>query len=156
MSNIPPVPVAPGRDPNQPINPPTDGCLDDFDDVELLASGDLRLKDPTRNNAPTSIVITLASPIHPDRKRMEMAHQRRLLATIRKSGQIQVDDPEERELAEIDKLVSCTLGWRGARTPFSPAAARALYSDPKRMHIRWQVRDALDDMELFTRRSARN
>ncbi len=124
--------------------------LFDFDAIETVESADLRIKDPTRTNAPTPFVITLASPIHPARKRIELAEQRRMQAALMKTGKLQLDDPEERELSLIDKLVAATLGWRGAKVPYSPAAARKLYSDPKRIYVRDQVRTALDDMELFT------
>lgn len=137
-------------------SPDTPAELFDFDDVQVIESADLRIKDPTRNNAPTSIVIKLASPIHPDRKRVEMAQQRRMLAAMQKTGKLQLDDPEEREAAEVDKLVASTLGWTGARTPYSREAAKKLYADPARMYVRQQVREALDDMELFTRSSARS
>jgi hypothetical protein len=128
----------------------------DFDSVEVLESADLRIKDPSRNNAPTGIVITLASPIHPDRKRSEQAVSRRMQAVLQKTGKLQLSDPEERELEELDKLVACTLGWVGSKTPFSRDAARKVYADPRRLHIRMQVREALDDMELFTQACAQS
>lgn len=126
----------------------------DPDSIEVVDRADVRIKDPTRNNAPTSWVITLASPIHPARKRLEMAQQRRMQAHLMKTGKLQLDDPEERELVEIDKLVMSTLGWSGATIPFSADAARRIYSDSRRSYVTAQVRQALDDMELFTKACA--
>ena len=54
-----------------------------------------------------------------------------------------MSDPEDDEADQVDMLVSCTLGWTGAAVPFSPQAARALYTDPKRRWLRDQVQAAL-------------
>jgi hypothetical protein len=43
-------------------------------------------------------------------------------------------------------LVANTIGWEGAAVPYSPQAALALYSDPKRQWLRSQVRAALDEI----------
>lgn len=125
----------------------------DLDTVEVVESADLRIKDPTRNLAPTNIVFSLASPMHRARRSWEFAQQRKLAAAMQKTGRLNLGDPEEREAAELEKLVVCTLGWRGSKTPFSADAARKLYADPARLHIREQVKTALDDIELFTRLS---
>ena len=42
----------------------------------------------------------------------------------------------------------------GSAQPLSPDAARRLYGDPKRRWLCAQVRDALDERELFTQASA--
>lgn len=121
-----------------------------FDDVP---SGTVRIKDPT-TGAPTSMVITLAGPEHPDRKRRLFARQRRMRAALAKTGKLQMSDPEDDEAEELDELVASTLGWEGAAVPYSADAARAAYSDGKRRWLRDQVRQALDERELFTRSSA--
>lgn len=142
---------------DHPTQLPTPGAdVFDFDSVETVESAELRVKNPLVGNQPTPFVLTLASPIHPDRKRLEHAQQRRMQAAMVKTGRLQLDDPEERERAETEKLVACTLGWRGAAVPYSPQAARALYSDPRRLYVREQVLQALGDLELFTRASAQN
>lgn len=124
----------------------------DFETIEDTTTGEHRVKAPS--GEPTAMVITLAGPEHPERKRRLMAKQRRLRAQLAKTGKMPVSDPADDEADEIDELVACTLGWLGAAVPYSPAAARALYSDPKRRWLRDQVAAALQERELFTRASA--
>jgi hypothetical protein len=124
--------------------------LDAFEDVDRA---DVRIKDPT-TGAPTAMVITLAGPEHPDRKRLVFARQRRLRAVLAKTGKLQVSDPEDDAADQLDMLVACTLGWAGASVPFSRDAARKLYGDARRGWLRDQVQAALDERELFTRSSA--
>jgi hypothetical protein len=124
----------------------------DFSTYEDVPTGTVRIKTPA--GGPTSMVVTLAGPEHPDRKRRLFARQRRLRAVLAKTGKLPVNDPEEDDDAEVDELVACTLDWTGAATPFSPDAARALYSDPKRRWLRDQVKAALEDREAFTQGSA--
>ena len=122
----------------------------DFEDVE---SAEVRIKDPT-TGAPTPMVIVLAGPEHPDRKRLLFARQRRMRAQLSKTGKVQLADPEEDEAEELDNLLACTLGWRGAQVAYSRDAARTLYTDSRRRWLRDQVQAALQERELFTRRSA--
>lgn len=124
--------------------------LDEYEDV---ATADVRIKNP-KTGAPTSMVVTLAGPEHPDRKRIQFAKSRRLRAELSKTGKLPVTDPEEDEAEETDMLVSCTIGWTGADPAFSKQAARAVYTDPKRRWLRDQVLAALNERELFTRASA--
>ena len=126
----------------------------DFDTEETVDSFDLVIK--TTAGEPTPIVITLASPVHPQREAWELQYRdRKRAALARSKGDLKGlgsarDDIED----ETEKLALCTLGWRGSKTTYTRAAARAIYADPKRLHIRNQVKAALDDAELFTRRSA--
>lgn len=121
-----------------------------FEDVP---TGTLAIKNPL-TGAPTGMVITLAGPEHPDRKRRLFARQRRLRALMAKTGKMPVSDPEEDAAEELDDLVAATLGWSGAALTYSPEAARQLYSDPKRRWLFDQVKQGLDERELFTRSSA--
>lgn len=123
--------------------------------VEDVPTGELRIKDPL-TGAPTAMVITLAGPEHPDRKRRLFVRQRRLRAAMAKTGKLPVSDPEDDEADLVDELTASTLGWTGSAQPFSPEAARRLYSDPKRRWLCAQVREALDERELFTQASAAN
>jgi hypothetical protein len=125
----------------------------DFEAFEDVSTGTLTVRNP-KTGAPTPMVITLAGPEHPDRKRRLFARQRKLRAAMVKTGRLNVSDPEEDRAEELTELVACTLGWEGAAVPYTPAAAQALYSDPKRTWLRDQVRQALEDRELFTRSSA--
>ena len=122
----------------------------DLTAFEDTTTADVRIKNPT-TGAPTPMVVNLAGPEHPDRKRITFAKQRRLRAGLAKTGKLQVGDPEDDEAEELDLLVACTLGWQGAPMQFSPKAARDLYSDPKRRWLRDQVQTALQERELFTR-----
>jgi hypothetical protein len=132
---------------------PTDPApVFDFTAFEDTTTADVRIKNPA-TGAPTPMVVTLAGPEHPDRKRISFAKQRRMRAGLAKTGKLQVGDPEEDEAEELDMLIACTLGWQGAPVAYSPKAARELYSDPKRRWLRDQVQTALQERELFTRAS---
>lgn len=126
--------------------------LEAFEDVDRA---EVRVKNPT-TGAPTSMVVTLAGPEHSERKRLSFAKQRRMRASLAKTGKIPVNDPEEDEAEELDMLVASTLGWRGASVDFSRDAARKLYGDPKRRWLRDQLLAALNERELFTRACATN
>ena len=127
----------------------------DFTRFEDTDRADVRIKDPT-TGAPTPMVVTLAGPEHPDRKRITFARQRRMRSALAKTGKLQVGDPEDDEADELELLVICTLGWAGAPVAYSTAEARTLYADPKRRWLRDQVQAALNERELFTRSSAVN
>lgn len=120
---------------------------------EDVHSAEIRIKNP-ETGAPTPMLVTIAGPEHPDRKRIVFARQRRLRAALAKTGKLLVSDPEDDDAEELDLLVACTLGWSGAPVAYSAAECRRLYADPKRQWLRRQVRAALDEVELFTRRSA--
>jgi hypothetical protein len=124
----------------------------DFDAFEDVPTTDLRIKDP--NGLPTAMLITLAGPEHPDRKRRQFVRQRKFRAEFAKAGKMPVTDPSDDYDDETDELVACTLGWVGAAVPYSPSAARTLYADPKRQWLRVQVKAALDERDRFTRSSA--
>lgn len=120
--------------------------------IEDVLTGTLRVRDA--DGAPTSWVLTLAGPEHPDRKRRLFARQRRLRASLAKTGKIPTSDPEDDDLESVDELVACTLGWEGSALPYSAEAARRLYADSKRRWLRDQVATALDERALFMRSSA--
>lgn len=120
-----------------------------------MTSATLRIKNP-KTGAPTAMEVTLAGPEHPERKRLVYARQRKLRQNLAKTGKLPVVDPEDEEADELEQLIACTLGWAGASVAFNPAAARALYSDPKRRWLRDQVEAALAERELFTRASVQS
>lgn len=125
----------------------------DFDGFEDVDRADVRIKDPV-TGAPTPMVVTLAGPEHPDRQRLVFARQRRFRAVLSKTGQVPVSDPEEDAAEQLELLLASTLGWSGAKVPYSRDAARAVYTDPKRRWLRDQVAKALEQRELFTRSCA--
>ena len=124
----------------------------DVSKFQDMPSGELNVKDPF--GAPTGMVITLAGPEQPDRKRRQFARQRRLRNELSKTGRLPRTDPEDDDRDEIEELVASTLGWTGSAVPYSVAAARDLYSDTARQWLRVQVKVALDERELFIRSSA--
>ncbi len=121
-----------------------------FEDAD---SADLRIKHPV-TGAPTAMVVQIAGPEHPLRRRLVLDRQRRLRAHLAKTGNMHISDPEDDAADDLELTVACTLGWRGAAQPYTPAAARALYADPKRRWLRDQVQAGLQDRALFMRSSA--
>ena len=109
--------------------------------------------------ARTTSTITLASAENPVRKKLEHAKQRKYRADVQKLGKVQFSDPAEEIDEQTDYLVASTLGWNlkqaGKPLEFSPAAARALYTDPKRDWVRKQVGEALNQNQLFIKDSAK-
>lgn len=122
---------------------------------EDTPTGKLVIKNPL-TGAPTGMVITLAGPEHPDRKKRLFNRQRRLRAALAKTGKMPVTDPVDDAAEELDDLVAATLGWEGAVVPYSADVARTWYSDPKRRWLCDQVKTALEERELFTRSSAQS
>lgn len=128
-----------------------------FEDAQ---SGSVTIKDPA-TGASTALVIELAGPEHPARRKDGFARARRMRQELMKSGKVQLDDPEEEEAENTAKLADYTLGWSGlvsGGTPvtFTRAAALQLYSDPKRRWLRDQVSVALEQRERFIKRSDSN
>lgn len=121
-----------------------------FEDAD---SADLRINHPL-TGAPTTMVVQIAGPEHPLRRRLVLDRQRRLRAHMAKTGNVHISDPEDDAADDLDLTVACTLGWRGAAQAYSPAAARELYADPKRRWLRDQVQAGLQDRALFMRSSA--
>ena len=128
--------------------------LPDFGDVEDLEEADLELIRPGET-APCGIVIRLAGPTHPKRRAWLLARSRKLRAVMEKAGKVKLPDPVEDEAEDVELLVTCTLGWRGAATAYSPDAARALYSNHRTAWVRDAVKTALEERERFTSRSVR-
>ena len=126
--------------------------LEAFEDVDRA---EVRIKNPT-TGAPTPMVVVVAGPEHPDRRRMGMARARRLRAPMVKTGKLPMSAPEDAEADRLEELVACTLDWRGSSVPYTKDAARRLYADPRRRWLRDQVQAALQERELFTRACARN
>jgi hypothetical protein len=129
----------------------------DLDSFEDVSSGEYVVKHP-ETNQPTAIVVTLAGPEHPNRKKIAFAAQRRLRKVLQQTGKLQLADPEEEEGEEVDMLVACTLGWKGIAVggkalAYSAEAARSLYTDPKRRWLRDQIKAALNEREHFIKRS---
>lgn len=130
----------------------------DIADYEDMSAAELRIKTPD-TGASTPILISIAGPEHPARKRIAQERTRRQRAALQTSGRLQLDDPEDDDEIELGMLVASTLGWSGLTmggqaVPFSAQEARKLYADPKRRWLRDQVLAGLSKRELFIRRSA--
>ena len=129
--------------------------LDDYEDIE---AGKLVLVNP-RTNEPTTSFIELASPEHQARKRIDLARTRKLRAEFSSTGKMPSTDPVDDIDEETDYLVASTLGWNltvgGQPLQFSAAAARALYTDPKKQWVRAQALAGLRKTELFIKTSAK-
>jgi hypothetical protein len=129
--------------------------LDDFEDIE---AGRLVLANP-KTNEPTTSYIELASPEHQARKRLDLARTRKLRSEYSQTGKMPSTDPVDDIEEETDYLVATTLGWNltagGAPVEFSAAAARKLYTDPKKQWVRAQALVGLRKTELFIKNSAK-
>jgi hypothetical protein len=122
--------------------------------IEEVTTGTLRVRNDI-TGALTTWVITLAGPEHPDRKRRQVAQQRRMRAAFFKSGGKPPSiDPEDEEADLLDELVASTLGWEGIADAYTPQKAREFYSDRRLAWLRRQVKEALEERERFMRASA--
>jgi hypothetical protein len=130
--------------------------LDDFADVDTAV---VFLKHP-QTLAPTTASITLAGREHPSRKRIDLDRTRKLRQVFFKTGKLPSSDPSEDHEDETVYLVASTLGWTltkgGKSLPFSPAAARELYTDPTKGWVRDQVLEAMRNGDLFIKACATN
>jgi hypothetical protein len=131
----------------------------DLNKISDAPSADVEIKDP-ETGAPLGVFFTMAGPEHPKRKAIEFARQRKIRASLQKTGKIELNDPEDDEQAASDMLVACTLGWRGrcdasgAEIPYSPQAASTLFNDDSKGWLRHQLVTAMNERERFIKRSA--
>ena len=127
--------------------------------IKDLDSADIEVKDPT-TQAPLGMTVTLAGPENPKRQTIEYAVQRKLRASLQKTGKIELADPIDDMQDGIEKLAACTLGWKGyqdeagVEVPFSAAAALKAYTDEP--WLRDQMMTALNERERFIKSSAAN
>lgn len=130
----------------------------DIDAYEDIPVGKLTLLDP-KTQEPTDTYIELASPEHEARKRIDLARTRKLRAAFSSTGKVPSTDPLDEIEEETDYLVASTLGWNlkrgGVPVEFTPAAVRAMYTDPKRQWLRAQVAAGVRKSELFIKDSAK-
>jgi hypothetical protein len=129
----------------------------DVSSYEDLPTAEFEVKDPVTGGS-TPIVIKIGGPEFAPRKRIVQDRVKRMTDRASKMGRVTAPSAEENEETETDILVAATLGWRGLAyegkpLEFSAEAARTLYTDPKRRWLRDQVKSALDDKDLFIKRS---
>lgn len=130
----------------------------DIANIIEVDSSEYELRHPTEQT-PLGITFILAGPEHDARRDLDQQAQRRMRSRFSRTGQVQLDDPEEVREQVTRYLVGCTLGWRylvidGKPTDHSDAAAKALYENPRYAWIRRQIRAALDAQENFIRSSS--
>ena len=127
--------------------------------IKTVQTFDYEVKDEQGN--PTGVVFTLAGPNHPIRKAAQMAANRKLIASARKTGRVELPDPEDAEAQRVKDLTAFTLGWRGyadesGEVAFTPEAASALYGDPELLWLSNQIDTALGEQDRFTKRVGTN
>lgn len=123
--------------------------------IKTVPTFDYEVKDEQGN--PTGVIFTLAGPNHPIRKAAQMAANRKLIASARKTGRVELPDPEDAEAQRVKDLTAFTLGWRGyadesGEVAFTPEAASALYGDPELLWLSNQIDTALGEQDRFTKR----
>lgn len=127
--------------------------------IKTVQTFDYEVKDEQGN--PTGVIFTLAGPNHPIRKAAQMAANRKLIASARKTGRVELPDPEDAEAQRVKDLTAFTLGWRGyadesGEVAFTPEAASALYGDPELLWLSNQIDTALGEQDRFTKRVGTN
>lgn len=130
----------------------------DIDAYDTVTTGELTLTDP-KTGAPTSTVVTLASPEHEARRRIDLARTRKLRAEYASTGKMPQTDPLEEIEDETDYLVASVLGWNltraGQPVACTPENVRALLTDPRKKWLRTQVLAGVNKSELFITASAK-
>jgi len=125
-------------------------CIDDFNDVITC---ELVLKNP-KTGQPTDIVLTLAGPEHPLRKKRQFERIRRMRKEMQRVGKLTLADPAEEEQDEGEFLADCILGWnkmptRNGDVAYSKDAALNLMNDSERRWLRDQVKSGVEEREAF-------
>lgn len=125
----------------------------DIDNFEDVGTGTYAVKHPATGRA-TPLVLTLAGPEHPKRKKAQFQRVRKLRNQAAKTGKIDFDDPQDEDENTTMEIAGYILGWEGLvaggkNVEFSPEEAIKLMRDPKRRWLRDQVKAALDERELF-------
>jgi hypothetical protein len=130
----------------------------DLDSFEDVGTGEYVVKHP-ETGAPTPLVLILAGPEHPSRKKKRFNRIRKARAAAAKTGKIQFDDPADEEEATPLDVAECIVGWRGMvrsghQVPYSFEEALRIMRDPKKRWLLNQARVALDETELFIKTCA--
>lgn len=125
----------------------------DIDNFEDVGTGEYAVKHPSTGRE-TSLILTLAGPEYPKRKKAQFARIRQLRNKAAKTGKIDLDDPQDEDENTTMEIAGYILGWKGLvvagnDVQFTPEEAIKLMRDPKRRWLRDQVKVALDERELF-------
>lgn len=125
--------------------------LEDFD-FEDTETADYTVKNPITGE-PTKLVLVLAGPEHPERKKRKFEQQRRMRAMAQATNELPIQDPAEEEEEGREDVLANILGWKGRSEPFSRDACEAYVGGPRRRWLLHQVASALRRRELFIKRS---
>jgi hypothetical protein len=128
----------------------------DLSTLEDITEAEVQLK---RDGQLLPMWVTLAGPEHAKRKAFVFAKQRKMRQQLSRTGKIEVQDPTEDEVDEVELLAACVLSWRGVLWEGRPVECTktnvmARLSDPKRAWFRRSVKAAFDDNEAFIAASA--
>lgn len=132
----------------------------DIDGFEDVSSAEYTVRDPATDR-PTKLILILAGPEHPLRKKKQFNRIRKLRKGAANTGKVQLDDPADEDEATTREIAEYILGWRGLvrggyEVPFSYEEALKLMLDKKRRWLRDQVKAALDERELFIKTCSGN
>jgi hypothetical protein len=131
----------------------------DIDAYNSVLTGDMVINDP-KTGAPTTSVVTLASPEHEARKRIDLARTRKLRSEYAQTGKMPQSDPLEDIEDETEYLVASVLAWNltqgGQPVPSTPEVVRKLLGDPSKKWLRTQVLAGVNKSELFIIASAKS
>lgn len=125
----------------------------DVDQWEETATAEYVVKHPKTGEA-TPLVLILAGPEHPLRKKKAFDRIRHLRKEAAKTGKLKFDDPADEEHEETAFIASCILGWTGLvrsgiPVEYSSAAAAELVTPKSKRWLRDQVKVAMDENEAF-------
>jgi hypothetical protein len=123
-------------------------------------SADIEIKDPATGKKIAQ--ITLAGPEHPKRKALMYAKQRRVRASLARTGKVEFGDPIDDEAEKVDELVAATLAWdgfhdeSGAIMPCTAENVRKVYTFEKNGWLRRYLAAVADEHERFIKSSVAN
>jgi len=125
-----------------------------FDLTEVVETKSARLQlVNAKTGALTQAFIELAGPMHPKRRKIDLARRRELQNRFQKRpGKFQLPDPEEIDSDQIELAVACTLAWEGIGAeknllPCTPENVREAYTN--RRDVLAQVLSFMDEEANF-------
>jgi hypothetical protein len=132
-----------------------------IDDYEDISSAHYAVKHPITGEA-TPFVVVLAGPEHPLRKKKVLDKIRQNRKDYLNKGQVKFTDPADEDADLTDLVGRCILGWSGCvdasgqEIIYTQNAAITLVTNPKKRWLRDQLKEALDQADLFIKVCAGN
>lgn len=118
-----------------------------------LESATFELKHP-KTGAGLGLIFTIAGPSHAARQSLQSSRVARAQKVFQRDGRVDLPTFEEQAEQRIEDAVTSVLGWTGADTDYSPAAARKWFSDPRDGWVVRQLTEALAEQNRFIDDSA--